>query len=61
MVRSIVFMLSLCVFPGMISAYKASSSTGKYIIELGNSPDIESCKYLVQKDAEIQIQITLLT
>jgi len=26
----------------MISAYKSSSSNGKYIIELGNSPDIDS-------------------
>lgn len=49
MVRSIVFFLSLCAFPGMISAYKSSSSNGKYIIELGNSPDIDSCKYLVPR------------
>lgn len=48
MLRSIALCLSLYVFPGIISAASAvPSSTGNYIIELGNFPDADSCKFSV--------------
>ncbi|GAB5591108.1 hypothetical protein Unana1_06008 [Umbelopsis nana] len=43
MLRSIVLWLSIGILPWMIDASSAvPSSTGKYIVELGNSPDVDS-------------------
>jgi hypothetical protein len=48
MLWSIGLCLSLYVLPGIISASSAvPSSTGNYIIELGNFTDADSCKFSV--------------